>query len=383
MREVSIIGVGQTPVGEHWDRSLRDLGVEALRLTLADAGIERPDALYVGNMLSGVLCNQENLATLVADFAGFPGIEAVKIEAACASGGAVVRAAHLAVASGAHDFVVALGIEKMTDLAIDGVTAGLATAADADYEAAHGIPFTALNALLMRLYMERYGYTRADFAPFVVTAHENGVHNPLAMFREAVTADDFLNSPMVAEPITILDSSPVCDGAAAVVLCPSDRARTFTDRPVKILASATATDTIGLAPRKDPLWFEAVYQSAQRACQLANLKPEDMDFFELHDAFTIVSALSLEAVGFAERGQGVRFALDCNIHRNGKLPIATQGGLKARGHPVGASGTYQIVEAVDQLRGQAGANQLPDCRFGMAQSVGGMASVAVTHILGG
>ena len=383
MREVSIIGVGQTAVGEHWNRSLRDLGVEALRLALADAGIERPDALYVGNMLSGVLCNQENLATLVADFAGFPGIEAIKIEAACASGGAVVRAAQLAVASGAHDFIVALGIEKMTDLAIDGVTAGLATAADADYEAAHGVSFTALNALLMRLYMERYGYPRADFAPFVVTAHENGMQNPHAMFREPVTAEDFLNSPMVAEPITILDSSPVCDGAAAVVLCPSDRARAFTEHPVKILASATATDTIGLAPRKDPLWFEAVYQSAQRAYQLANLKPEDMDFFELHDAFTIVSALSLEAAGFAERGQGVRFALDCNIHRNGKLPIATQGGLKARGHPVGASGTYQIVEAVNQLRGQAGANQLPDCRFGMTQSVGGMASVAVTHILEG
>ncbi len=382
MREVSIIGVGQTPVGEHWDRSLRDLGVEAVRLALADAGLERPDALFVGNMLSGVLSNQENLATLVADFAGFPGIEAIKIEAACASGGAAVRAAHLAVASGAHEFVVALGVEKMTDLAIDGVTAGLAMAADADYEAAHGISFTALNALLMRLYMERYGYRRADFAPFIVTAHENGVHNPHAMFHETVTADDFLNSPMVAEPITILDSSPVSDGAAAVVLCPSDRARSFTDRPVKILASATATDTIGLAPRKDPLWFEAVCQSAQRAYHQAGLKPQDMDFFELHDAFTIVSALSLEAAGFAERGQGVRFALECNIHRNGKLPIATQGGLKARGHPVGASGTYQIVEAVNQLRGQGGANQLADCRFGMAQSVGGMASVAVTHIMG-
>jgi acetyl-CoA C-acetyltransferase len=369
-------------VGEHWDRSLRDLGTEAVRAALADAGVERPDALFAGNMLSGLLCNQENLGTLVADFAGFPGIEAIKVEAACASGGAVVRAAQLAVASGAHDVVVAVGIEKMTDIGIDGITAGLATAADADYEAAHGVSFTALNALLMRMYMDRYGYTRADFAPFVVTAHENGVNNPQAMFREAITVEDFLNSPMVADPISILDSSPVCDGAAAVVLCPADRARSFTDRPVKILASATATDTITLAPRKDPLWFDAVYQSAARAYREAGLEPKDISFFELHDAFTIVSALSLEATGFAERGQGVRFALECNIHLKGKLPISTQGGLKARGHPVGASGTYQILEAVNQLRGQAGGNQVEGCRIGMAQSVGGMASVAVTHILG-
>ncbi|MDA2913489.1 thiolase domain-containing protein [Acidobacteriia bacterium AH_259_A11_L15] len=382
MRDVSIIGVGQTPVGEHWAHSLRDLGVEATRAALADAGLERPDALFVGNMVSGLLCQQENLATLLADFSGFPGIEALKIEAACASGAAAVRVAQLAVASGAHDLVVAVGIEKMTDLAIDGVTSALATAADADYEAAHGVTFTALNALLMRLYMERYGYTRADFAPFVITAHENAVTNPYAMFRETVTPEDFLNSPMVAEPISILDSSPVCDGAAAVVLCPSDRARSFTEQPVKILASATATDTIGLAPRKDLLWFGAAYESAHRAYRQTGLRPEEVDFFELHDAFTIVSALSLEAACFAERGQGVRFAQECHIHRNGKLPICTQGGLKARGHPVGASGAYQIVEAVNQLRGHGGPNQVANCRVGMAQSIGGMASVAVTHILG-
>lgn len=382
MREVSIIGAGQTAVGEHWDRSLRELGVEAVEAALADAGLDQPQALYVGNMLSGSLCGQENLATLVADFAGFPGIEAVKIEAACASGGAVVRAAQLAVASGACDFAVALGIEKMTDFSIDEVTAGLATAADADYEAAHGVTFTALNALLMRLYMQRHGCSRADFAPFVLTAHENAVHNPWAMFRERITQKEFLGSAMVADPISILDSSPVSDGAAAVVLCPSDQARAFTDRPVRILASASATDTIGLATRRDPLRFEAAYASVHRAYTQAGVRPDDIDFFELHDAFTVVSALSLEAACFAESGQGVRFAQDGAIALDGKLPVSTQGGLKARGHPVGASGTYQIVEAVQQLRGQAGANQVENCRVGMAQSLGGMASVAVTHILG-
>jgi acetyl-CoA C-acetyltransferase len=382
VREVSVIGVGQTPVGEHWERSLRELGVEAVHAALADAGVEAPQALFVGNMMSGVLNHQENLATLIADFAGFPGIEAVKIEAACASGGAVVRAAQLVVASGACELAVAVGLEKMTDLPIDSVTSGLATAADADFEAAHGITFTALNALLMRLYMERYGYQRADFAPFIVHAHENALHNPNAMFHERVTVEDFLESAMVADPISILDSSPVSDGAAAVVLCPSERARAFTDRPVRILASATATDTLGLAPRRDPLRFEACSASAQRAYQQAKVRPEDIDLAELHDAFTIVSALSLEAAGFAAPGEGVRFARDCNISLNGKLPMSTQGGLKARGHPVGASGTYQIVEAVEQLRGQAGANQVKNCEIALTQSVGGMASVAVTHILG-
>jgi acetyl-CoA C-acetyltransferase len=382
VREVCIIGAGQTPVGEHWQRSLRELGVEAVRAALADAGVEKPQALFAGNMMSGVLNHQENLATLIADFAGFPGIEAVKIEAACASGGAVVRAAQMAVASGACDIAVAVGVEKMTDLPIDNVTSGLATAADADFEAAHGITFTALNALLMRLYMARYGYQRADFAPFVVHAHENAVANPNAMFHERVTVEDFLGSAMVADPISILDSSPVSDGAAAVVLCPADQARAFTDRPVHILASATATDTTGLATRRDPLRFEACSASAQRAYQQAKLGPEDIDLAELHDAFTIVSALSLEAAGFAEPGAGVRFAQECHISLNGKLPMSTQGGLKARGHPVGASGTYQIVEIVDQLRGRAGANQVKSCEIGLAQSVGGMASVAVTHILG-
>ncbi|MFQ5695364.1 MAG: thiolase domain-containing protein [Terriglobia bacterium] len=382
MRAVSIIGAGQTPVGEHWQRSLRELGVEAVRAALADAGVEKPQALFVGNMMSGVLNQQENLATLVADFAGFPGIEAVKIEAACASGGAAVRAAQLAVAAGACEVAVALGVEKMTDRAIDGVTAGLATAADADYEAAHGVTFAALNALLMRLYMERHGYQRADFAPFVVTAHENGAHNDCAMFRDKITAEDFLASAMVAEPISILDSSPVSDGAAAVVLCPTEQARSFSDRPVRILGSGTATDTIGLATRRDPLRFGAVYESAHRAYEQARVRPEEIDFAELHDAFTIVSALSLEASCFVKQGQGVRFAQDGSIRLDGKLPLSTQGGLKARGHPVGASGTYQIVEAVNQLRAQAGANQVADARLALTQSVGGMASVAVTHILG-
>lgn len=382
MREISLVGVGQTRVTEHWDRSLRELAVEAARAALADARAEKADALFVGNMLSGVLCGQENLATLVADFAGLRGIEAIKIEAACASGAAAVRAAHFAVASGLHNIVVAVGVEKMTDIATDGVTRGLATAADADYEAAHGASFTALNALLMRLYMERYGWKRQDFAEFVVTAHKNAQLNPSAMFHEDVTTEDFVRSPMVSEPISILDSAPICDGAAAVVLVPTEMARSFTDRPVRILGSAVATDTIAIATRKDPLWLEGAYLSAHRAYHQAGIRPQDIDFFELHDAFTIMSALSLETACFADRGRGVTCALEGRVARDGDVPISTMGGLKGRGHPVGASGAYQVGEATLQLRGEAGAAQLSGCRIGMTQSIGGSGSVVVTHILG-
>jgi acetyl-CoA C-acetyltransferase len=294
MREVYIVGIGQTPVGEHWDRPLRDLGAEAVNASIKDAKAESPQALFVGNMLSSDLCGQENLGTVVADFAGFSGIEAMKIESACASGGAAVRAAYLAVASGAHDLVVALGVEKLTDLPIERTTAALAGAADADYEAAHGVTFTALNALMMRLYIERYGVRKDDFAAFVINAHKNAKNNPNAMFRRPVTKEDYANSPMVAEPICILDSSPVSDGAAAVVLCSKERARPLSDHPVRILGSALSTDTIGLATRKETLRCEAIRRSAQLAYKQAGVGPKDIDLMELHDAFSIVSALSLD-----------------------------------------------------------------------------------------
>ncbi|HEY3320116.1 MAG TPA: thiolase domain-containing protein [Planctomycetota bacterium] len=383
MRDVFIVGIGQTPVDEHWDRSLRDLGAAAVIAALKDASAESPDALFVGNMLSGVLCNQENLGTIIADFAGFAGIEAMKIEAACASGGAAVRAAYLAVASGAHDLAVAVGLEKMTDLPIEDTTAALASAADADFEAAHGVTFTALNALMMRLYIERYKAKKDDFAAFVVNAHKHAKTNPNAMFRQSVTLEDYARSPMVAEPICILDSSPVADGAAAIVMCSAERAKSLAAKhPIKILGSALATDTIGLGTRREPLRCEAIRRSAQLAFKQAGVGPKDIQIAELHDAFSIVAAVSLEASGFVAEGQALPFALEGNIGIGGKLPMSTLGGLKARGHPVGASGAYQVVEAVQQLRGQAGHTQVKGCRLALTQSVGGLASVVVTHILG-
>ncbi|HID90195.1 MAG TPA: thiolase domain-containing protein [Anaerolineae bacterium] len=381
MRDVAIIGIGQTKVGEHWDLGLRHLALEALQAAMKDAGVERADALYVGNMLSGELTGQEHLGALIADFAGLRGIEAVKIEAACGSGAAALRLGYVAVAGGLADVVLVVGVEKMTDYLGPTVTAALAMAADADYEASQGVSFVALNALLMRRYMHEFGYRKEDFAPFAVNAHANGMSNPYAMFHIKVTPESYARAAMIADPVNLLDSSPVCDGAAAVVLAPVELARQLSRPVVRIAASAVGTDTVAIHDRRDPLTLEGAALSAHRAYQQAGVRPEKIDLFELHDAFSIIAALSLEAAGFAERGKGVQLALDGEIALHGRIPIATMGGLKARGHPVGATGVYQIVEMVQQLRGEAGANQVPDARVGMAQNIGGSGATVITHIL--
>jgi acetyl-CoA C-acetyltransferase len=381
MRDVSIIGIGQTPVGEHWDKSLKDLAAEAIQNAIKDAQAERIDALYVGNMCSGTLNGQEHLGALISDWVGLRGVEAVKVEAACGSGAAALRLGYVAVAGELADFVVVAGVEKMTDRPGDQVTAALAMASDADFEAQNGLSFVALNALLMRRYMHEYGVGHAEFAPFAINAHKNAVANPCALFPHAVSAQDFCKAKMIADPVNLLDSSPVCDGAAAVVLCPTAIARQFAARPVRIRASAGATDSIALHDRRDLLGLEGAALSATKAFGQAKVTPKDIDLFELHDAFTIMSVLSLEACGFAERGRGVRLGTEGDIAIGGQIPISTMGGLKARGHPVGATGVYQVIEVVQQLRGQAGANQVRDARLGMAQNVGGSGATVVTTIL--
>ncbi len=380
IRDVFIIGVGQTPVGEHWELGLRELGRSAIEDALADAQIEAVDALYAGNMLGGCVNGQENVATLLADAAGLLPAEAWKVEAACASGAAAVRAAALAVASGAQEIAVAVGVEKMTDASSAMVAAGLATAADQDYEASHGLSFVSLSALLMRRYMHETHQAREAFAPFVVSAHQNAAGNPRAMFREPVTADAFTRCAMVADPIGILDAAPVCDGAAAVVVCSKDTVRAH-HKPVRIAASSVATDTISLAARPDILALRSAARSASRAFSTARCATGDIDLFEAHDAFTIITALSLEACGFVARKDVLHRAGEGYFARGGPLPISTFGGLKARGHPVGASGAYQIVEAALQLRGEAGPNQVTPARRALTQSIGGHGSIAVAHIL--
>lgn len=380
MRDVAIIGIGQTPVEEHWDKSLRHLAHDAIMAALADAGVDHADALYVGNMLSGQISGQEHLGALIADFVGMRGIEAMKVEAACASGAAALRVGIMAVASGLHEIVLACGVEKMTDGLSEQITSGLATAADQEYEVSQGISFVGLNALLMRRYMHEFGVTHDQFAGFALNAHKNGANNPNAMFRSPIKLETYLKAGMIADPINLMDSAPVCDGAACVVLAPADLYKSRIK--AHILASAVAIDSLAIHDRRDPMAMDAVLISSQKAYAQARLTPADIKVFEAHDAFSIMAALSLEAAGFALRGDGVRLAADGEIGIHGRIPISTMGGLKARGHPVGATGIYQIVELVQQLTGQAGKNQVPGATIGMAQNIGGSGATVITHILG-
>jgi acetyl-CoA C-acetyltransferase len=382
MREVALLGIGQTIIDEQWEKSLREIGGEAAFAALHDAGIERVEALFVGNMLSPIVSGQNQLGTFFSDWVGMWGQEAVKVEAACGSGAAAFRSGLMAVASGEVESALVVGVEKMTDKAGHDVTAALATAADADYEGEQGISFVGLNALVMRRYMHEYGWKHSDFAPFPINAHANAMHNPYARLHEKITTERFERAGMVASPIGLLDASPTGDGAAAVIIVPADRAPHIPGRPrVTVAGSASATDTIAIHSRREPLFLQAAYTSSRRAYEMAGVTPEDIDVFELHDAFSIMAALSLEASGFAERGQGLRLGLDNEISPQGRIPVCTRGGLKARGHPVGATGMYQIVEVVQQLRGECGQTQVADARIGMAQNIGGSGATILTHIL--
>ncbi len=380
MREIAIIGIGQTKIHEHWGLSIRELAGEAIFATQKNAGRKNFDALFVGNILSGLIDQQNNLGTLIADWVGFYG-EAVKIESACSSGASAFRAGIMAVASGEIDSAMIVGVEKMTDAAPTEVTSALATAADSDWELEQGVSFVGLNALVMRRYMHEYGWKHEDFAPFSLNSHANAKHNPNARLPFAISEKQYLNSAMIATPINLMDASPTGDGAAAALIVPLDSVR-GDKRAIRIVGSGAATDTISIHSRKKPLFLQAAHLSAKQAYNQAGINPEDVDFFELHDAFSIMAALSLEACGFAEKGSAPRLGLDNEIKlKNGRIPICTRGGLKARGHPVGATGMYQIVESVQQLRGECGKTQVQGAKIGMAQNIGGSGASIITHIL--
>jgi len=382
MREVAVLGIGQIPVDEHWDKTLVEMAGEAVFHALDDAGRDRVEALYVGNMLASQIDKQTQLGALISDWVGMRGIEAMTVEAACGSGALALRTGMMAVGSGLMDSVLAVGLEKMTDVSSSETTAALATAASANWETIHGVTFVGLNALIMRRYMHEYGWKHEDFAPFSINAHANGANNPYARFQRPITEDQYKKARMVSAPINLMDASPIGDGAAAALLVPADSLKPSGGRPlITIAGSSTATDSVAVHDRHDPLWLSAAEASAQDTYRQAGIGPEDVDFFELHDAFSIMSALSLEACGFAERGQGPRLAQEGEITPGGRLPITTMGGLKARGHPVGATGMYQIAEVVQQLRGEAGPAQVDGARIGMAQNIGGSGATIVTHIL--
>lgn len=382
MRKVAILGIGQTKIDEHWDLSLREIGGNAAFAAMQDSGMEKVEALFVGNMLSPLVNGQNQLGTFFSDWIGLWGQEAVKVEAACASGAAALRAALMAVAANELDSALVVGVEKMTDKAGHDVTSALATAADADYEVEQGISFVGINALIMRRYMYEFGWKHEDFAPLSINAHANAMHNPFARLHEKITVEKFEKSSMVATPINLLDASPIGDGAAAVIIVPAEKVASVRGRPrITVAGSASATDTIAVHSRKDPLFLSAAYESSKRAYEMAGIQPQDVDVFELHDAFSIMSALSLEACGFAERGQGVRLGLENEITPVGKIPVCTRGGLKARGHPVGATGMYQIVEVAQQLRGECAETQVAGAKLGLAQNIGGSGATIITHVL--
>jgi len=382
MTEVVIAGIGQTEVGEHWDVGLRELAFAAIQDAIKDAGGLKPQSLFVGNMLAPNLSNQAHLGVLLADYAGLLGIEAVTIEAAGASGGAALRQGYLAIASGMVDVVLVVGVEKFTDKIGSDVDTALATTSDSDFEAVQGMTPSAQAALLMKRYMHEYQVPADGFAGFALTAHANGVGNRYAMFRKAIKPAMYTKADLVSDPLNMFDMAPNADGAAALVLTRRDLLPSnFANPLVKIAGSASASDTLALHDRKDMLHFDTAQISARKAIKQANLTLDQINFFEYHDVFSIYAALQLEAVGFAIRGMGWKMAEDGKISIRGRIPCATMGGMKARGFAGGAAGVYQAVEAVTQLRGEAEANQIPNARVGLIQSLGGPASTAVSHIL--
>jgi acetyl-CoA C-acetyltransferase len=380
MREVAVIGVGMTKWGELWEKSLRTIFVETALLALDDAGVDKIDSMYVGSMSSGLFVGQEHIASLLADYLGQVPVPSARVETACASGGLALRLGFMEVASGMSDVVLVSGIEKMTDVAGYEATYALGTAADQEYEGYHGITFPGLYALMARAHMEKYDTTREQLALVAVKNHLNGSKNPLAQYPFEITVDSVLNSVMVADPLRVLDCSPITDGAAAVILCPVEMARKMKKPVVKITGSGHATDSISLSSRDDITWIEATYEAGKRAYAMANKEPKDIDILEVHDCFTIAEICVIEALGIVEKGKGGEAVEDEVTYVEGKIPVNTSGGLKSKGHPVGATGVAQVIEIVKQLRGEAGKRQVKDPKVGMAQNMGGSGGSTLVHI---
>jgi acetyl-CoA C-acetyltransferase len=380
MRDVAIIGVGMTKWGELWDRSLRTNFAEAALLAIDDAGVEKIDSLIVGCMSSGLFIGQEHLSSLLADYLGRNPVPAARVESACSSGGLALRQGFVEVASGMSDVVLVGGVEKMTDVTGCEATYALGTAADQEYEGFHGLTFPGLYAMMAVAHMHRYGTTREQLAMVAVKNHDNGSRNPLAQFPFKITVDAVLDSVLVADPLRILDCSPITDGAAAVVLCPADMARSMKKPVIRISGCGQATDTIALSSRKDISWLESTHLAAQKALAMAGRKIEEIDLFEVHDCFTIAEIMVTEALGLVEKGRGGKAVEEGLTARDGRFPVNPSGGLKAKGHPVGATGVAQAIEIVKQLRGEAGERQIKGARRGLAQNMGGTGGSSVVHV---
>ncbi len=382
MSDVVIIGMGQTPVGEHWGESLRSLSAKAILAARHEAGGINPDALYVGNFFAAIASAQTNLGALLAENVSLSGIETYTIEAAEASGAAAFRQAYLAVESGFVKTAMVLGVEKCSDAIGASQESAAAQSMDYDFEGMYGLTQAGQAALVMQRYLYQYGLPADALADFALLAHANAVNNPNAMFRKAIQREAYTKAGMVSNPLNLFDQAPLADGAAAILLTRRSNAPAGLPFPlVKVVGSAFVTDTLALHDRTDLLAFEAAGLAVQRACRQAGCIPGDMDLFEMSDTFSVYAALSLEAAGYAPRGEGWKMARDGKLALTGELPALTLGGDKARGLPYGAVGVYQLVEAALQLRGQAGGSQVPNARRALVETLGGPASTAVAHVL--
>ncbi|MBX0326352.1 acetyl-CoA acetyltransferase [Oscillochloris sp. ZM17-4] len=384
MNNVYVVGAGATPVAEHYGRSLADLASEAVRAAFAQApGLDarRVGAVYVANALGEVMASQGQLGAYLAASVGLAGVAALRVEAAGASGGVALHQAAQAVAAGDCEVAVVLGAEKVTDRLDGALEAALALAADAEAEGIHGVTLTAQWALLMRRYMHEHGYAAEAFAPFPVNAHANAAKNPQALYRFGISADKYRKAGQIASPLNMLDCSSVADGAAALIVASESIARELAGPRVRLAGTAVASDTPSLGARRDPLDLLAARASAHVALGRAHMGLGDVQVLELSDPHGIAAALALEAIGFYERGSAPRHAADGAITATGRTPLATAGGFKARGDIAGASGVYQVVELIRQLRGEAGPAQVAGARVALAQSLGGVGVTAATSVL--
>ncbi len=382
MRDVAVIGVGMTPFGKHLNRSLIDLMLEASHKALMDAdALDAPiDALYVGCMASGMLCGLQNTATLLADELGIKPQTVERIENSAASGASAILNAYLAVASGLYDIALVVGAEKMRHLPTSEATRAIASMTHPEGERPHGVTMPSLAAFLTRLYMKRYGLTREQLALVAVKNHRNALLNPYAHLRKEITVEDVLNSRVVAEPLRLFDCSPISDGAAALLLAPMERALEFTDKPAVIRGVGQAVDRVMITERDDPLTLKAVKEASRRALRRAALSIDDIDVVELHDAFTILEIVESEDLGLFEKGEGGIAVEEGLTAIEGERPINPSGGLKARGHPLGATGVAQAVEITWQLRGEAGERQVRDAERGLSCNISGFAANAVVIV---
>jgi len=385
MRDVGVLGIGQTKFGELWDRSFREIGIEAGLQALVDAKLSSSeiDALYLGNMASGTLISQEHIAPLILDYAGLAGrhLPSMRVEGGGASGALALHQGYLAVASGLYDYVVVGGAEKLTDVPDATATQITASTADNEWEVVFGATLPALWGLIARRHMHLYGTTREQIARVAVQAHEHGSKNPLAHYRNKITLEQVLEAGPIAEPLGVLDCAPFSDGAAAVVLGTMEEAKRRSDTPIRIAASQVACDTMALQHRPDPTTLEATSSAARRAFQMARRAPRDVQVAEVHDAYSIAALVSLEDLGFVEKGKAGPAFAEGQFAHGGKVTVNPSGGLKSQGRPFGAVGVAQAVEIVRQLRGEAKERQVPNATLGLTQDVGGTGATVVVHLL--